>query len=99
MFWGPMRIEANMHQAKTDLSRLVARALEGDEVIITRNGKPVATIVPIEKQKRTLGQARGQIWISPDFDDPLPDDLLKVFCGEDSKDFRGPDPRAGRTRE
>ena len=75
-----MRISVNMHQAKTDLSKLVVRALEGDEVIITRDGEPVARLVPVRK-RRIGGQLRGQIWTSPHFDDPLPEELLKDFEG------------------
>lgn len=84
-----MRIEANMHQAKTDLSKLVARALEGDEVIIMRNGTPVVKLVPFTEGRRVLGQARGQVWVSPDFDDPLPDDLLRAFYGIGVDDMLG----------
>ena len=73
-----MRVEVNMHKAKTELSKLVVRAAEGDEVVIMRNGDPVAKLVPIRK-RRVLGQARGEIWISDDFDDPMPDEFLDAF--------------------
>ena len=75
-----MRLTVNMHQAKSDLSRLVARAIEGDEVIIARRGQPVARLVPV-RQPRKLGLDRGKWWISPDFDDPLPEDLQRFFEG------------------
>ena len=75
-----MRLTVNMHQAKSDLSRLVARALEGDEVIIARRGQPVARLVPV-RQPRVGGLDRGKMWISPDFDDPLPEDLQRFFEG------------------
>jgi prevent-host-death family protein len=60
----------NMHQAKSSLSRLVARALAGEEVVIARNGEPLVRLVPIEKkrQPRVPGRGRGKIWISPDFE-------------------------------
>ena len=76
-----MQITVNMHQAKTELSKLVAKAWEGHEVLISRNGKVVAKLVPFITEPRVLGQARGTVWISPDFDDPLPDDILKAFYG------------------
>ncbi len=76
-----MRIEVNMHKAKSDLSRLVASALAGEEVIITRSGKPVVRLTPI-RGERVPGLDRGKIHISPDFDDPLPEDILKAFEGE-----------------
>lgn len=87
-----MRIEVNMHQAKTQLSKLVMQAWEGNEVIITRDGKPVAELKPYNRGPRVLGQARGQIWISRDFDDPLPPDIQRYFDGEDDEDdLLGPD--------
>ncbi len=71
----------NVHEAKTNLSKLLARVSAGEEVIIMNNGKPVARLVPVaRKQKqRKLGAAAGKIDIMPDFDAPLPDDILKDF--------------------
>jgi prevent-host-death family protein len=68
----------NIHAAKTQLSRLVSRAEAGEEVVIARAGKPVAKIVPIPPHQpaRKLGLMKGRIWISPDFDDPLPAELF-----------------------
>jgi prevent-host-death family protein len=65
----------NMHEAKTHLSRIVKEVAEGEEVVISRSGKPVARLVPmeIEEKARTPGSLKGKIWISPDFDDELPD--------------------------
>ena len=73
-----MGIKVNMHQAKSELSRLVVRALAGEDVIITRAGKPVARLVPI-RQARVPGLAKGTIELAPDFDAPLPDDILATF--------------------
>jgi prevent-host-death family protein len=58
----------NMHQAKSSLSRLVERALAGEEVVIARNGLPLVQLVPIRKNRkpRVPGRGRDQIWISPD---------------------------------
>lgn len=71
-----------MHEAKTELSRLVERALAGEEVIIARAGVPVVRLVPIAQQgQRKLGQWRGKVRMSPDFDAPLPDDELKQWEG------------------
>ncbi len=60
----------NVHKAKTHLSRLLAQAEEGAEIIIARNGKPIAKLVGIPKRfpKPTPNKYKGQIWISPDFD-------------------------------
>ena len=65
----------NVHEAKTHLSRLLERVERGQEIVIARAGKPVAKLVPLEQGKRTRGlrgKYKGQIWMSDDFDDPLP---------------------------
>jgi prevent-host-death family protein len=76
-----MPIKVNIHEAKTHLSKLVERVLDGEEVIIARAGTPVARLVPIveQRKRRVPGSAAGQIVIAPDFDAPLPDDLLEAF--------------------
>ena len=61
----------NVHEAKTHLSRLLAEVEAGAEIVIARAGKPVAKLIPAAKWKRQLGGLEGQIWISPDFDEPL----------------------------
>ena len=60
----------NMHKAKTTLSRLVKRALAGEEVIIARDGTPLVRLVPVPQkaEKRVPGRSRGKIRISPDFE-------------------------------
>ena len=71
------RKTVNVHEAKTHLSRLLAEVENGGEVTIARAGRPVARLVPAgPPQKRELGLERGQIWIAPDFDDPMPDAWL-----------------------
>lgn len=69
-----MVVIVNTHEAKTHLSRLLARVEAGEEVIIARAGKPVAKLVPAtpERQVPIFGTAKGMVWISDDFDDPLP---------------------------
>jgi prevent-host-death family protein len=76
------RMEVNVHEAKTHLSRLLQRVAAGEEITIARAGMPVARLVAVEPdKKRPLGFARGDIWIADDFDAPLPDDLLALFYG------------------
>jgi prevent-host-death family protein len=71
-----------MHEAKTHLSRLAERAAQGEEIVIARNGRPLARLVSMpERKKRALGWAKGQIWIADDFDDPLPEEIQKYFEG------------------
>jgi prevent-host-death family protein len=76
-----MALEVNIHEAKTNLSKLLARVIAGEEVIITRAGTPVARLVPINEMKkpRRLGGAAGKIYIASDFNDPLPEDVLAEF--------------------
>jgi prevent-host-death family protein len=73
----------NIHEAKTQFSKLVESAMNGEETIIAKAGKPVAKLVPIslEKPKRRLGVLKGKIKIADDFDAPLPDDILNSFEG------------------
>lgn len=67
----------NIHEAKTHLSRLIEEVAAGNEVIIARNGRPVAHLVPIAPRllARRPGQWRGKVSIGADFDDPLPSDV------------------------
>lgn len=67
----------NMHQAKASLSRLVAKALAGEEVVIARNGEPLVRLVPVVKKRepRVPGRMKGQIWIAPDFDEMSEEEL------------------------
>lgn len=71
----------NIHAAKTHLSSLVAEVEAGEEIIIAKAGKPVARLMPLENKKaqRKPGLMKGQIWMSDDFDAPLPPDFLKAF--------------------
>lgn len=76
-----MPITVSVGEAKTHLSRLLARVRLGEEVIIAKAGKPVARLVAIDEkpQRRTPGSARGQVWIAPDFNVPLSPDVLAAF--------------------
>jgi len=71
----------NVHEAKTQLSQLLLRITLGEEVVIAKAGKPIARLVPFAAQPvhRVAGSAQGQVWMAPDFDAPLPDELLAAF--------------------
>jgi prevent-host-death family protein len=75
----------NISAAKTQLSRLIRRAAAGEEIVITKAGKPVAKLVSLSadapRAKRKLGALAGRLVIPPEFDDPLPDELLDAFEG------------------
>jgi prevent-host-death family protein len=73
--------QVNLHEAKTQLSRLVDRAARGEEIIIARAGKPVAKLVPFDRDMtpRRPGSMRGLINVPDDFDNPMPPEWLKMF--------------------
>ena len=76
--------KVNIHQAKTQFSRLVDMAASGKEIIIAKSGKPVARLVPYapHRERRRLGQLRGKIKIKKSFDAPLPPRTLDAFEGK-----------------
>ena len=76
-------MEVNIHQAKTQLSRLIERALQGEEVTIAKAGRPVVRLTPIQKPKPVLGSARGTIKFQPGWDDPLTDKEIEELFGQD----------------
>lgn len=67
----------NIDEAKSQLQDLLASALDGDEVIIAEDGKPLARLVPVAPagKRRVAGLNRGSIWTSEDFDEALPDEF------------------------
>ncbi len=71
-----------MHDAKTHLSRLVERMEAGEDIVIQRNGRPVARLVPVVEEPRSLatvrGSWRGRVQMAEDFDE-LPEDIAEVF--------------------
>ena len=76
----------NIQAAKANFSALVEEASKGKEIIIAKAGKPMARLMPLQKQKKkrkdiasTLGMLKGKIWISDDFDKPLPQEILRSF--------------------
>jgi len=73
----------NLYEAKTSLSKLVDRAAAGEEIIIAKAGKPLARLTSFPKggKPRVPGGWEGRVKIAPDFDEPLPDELLDAFEG------------------
>jgi prevent-host-death family protein len=67
--------EFGVHEAKTHFSRLLERALAGEEIVITRSGEPLVKLVPAQRRgKPNFGFARGKIAMTPDFDE-IPDEF------------------------
>lgn len=73
----------NIHEAKTQFSRLVDAAAGGEEIVIAKAGKPAARLLPMERPKtaRRFGGLKGKMRIAEDFDAPLPDDVIAAFEG------------------
>lgn len=69
--------EVDIHEAKTQLSRLLRRVSSGEEIVIARAGTPVARLIPVDGEpKRVFGLDKGLFQVPEDFNDPLPDGLL-----------------------
>jgi prevent-host-death family protein len=73
----------NIYEAKTRLSQLVDKAAGGEDVVVSRNGKPLARLTRLDAPRRRIkfGVLKGKIRIAPDFDAPLPDEILAGFEG------------------
>ena len=73
-----------IHKAKTTLSQLCAEVEAGEEVVLARGNKPIIKLVLIEKKgKRKFGSMKGKIKIGPEFFDPLPEEELRAWEGEE----------------
>lgn len=75
----------NIHEAKTQLSRLVDQAAKGEPFIIAKAGKPMVKVVPIEapaKKGSRLGFMKGQIKVPDDFATMFQDEIIREFEGE-----------------
>jgi prevent-host-death family protein len=67
-------MQVNIAEAKARFSELIEKAVLGEEIIVAKDNKPVAKIVPLRPAKCEPGTGKGQIlWISDDFDAPLED--------------------------
>jgi len=76
-----VRETVSLYEAKTNLSALVERVAEGEEIVIAKSGKPKALLVPLGDVHplRRSGQGRGQWHVRADFDAPLPHQVLDAF--------------------
>ena len=74
----------NIHEAKTNLSKLIEKTSKGEEVVISNAGKPVAKLVGYKEKpkKRKLGLWKGKVWIPDDFNNEDPE-INKLFYGEE----------------
>ena len=77
----PGVMQFNIHEAKTHLSRLLERVQLGEEITISKAGRPIARLIPLPSRqvRRKTGSAAGEFRVPADFDDPLPDDVEQSF--------------------
>lgn len=77
-----MRSQLNIHEAKSQMSKLVEQTQLGREFVIAKAGKPVAVLSPVKPRKRRkLGVLDGKLKVPDDFNAPLPDEVLAAFEG------------------
>lgn len=72
----------NMHEAKTHLSRYIARVEAGEKILLCRRNEPVAEIRPVPRARRKprpFGLDRGKFEVPESFFDPLPDEFIDAF--------------------
>ena len=75
-------VTVNIHQAKTNLSRLLVKVEAGEDIIIARSGTPVARLVRFQKRgKRQFGSMKGRVRLDDSFFDPLPEEELAAWEG------------------
>lgn len=88
-------MKVSVYEAKSKLSQMINKALEGEEVIITRNGEETVKLTPVPKKDSWIGMFDGQIEIHDNFDDPLEE--FEYFTGEAQtfldKTLRGDDQK------
>jgi len=81
-----MTVNVNIHEAKTHLSRLLEQVAQGERVVISKAGKPVADLVPHQRSRVRLGTMKGEfVYDDETFDDPDPD-IQRMFDEDDELD-------------
>ncbi|HEV8724390.1 MAG TPA: type II toxin-antitoxin system Phd/YefM family antitoxin [Candidatus Binatia bacterium] len=78
-------IRLNIHEAKTHLSRYLAKLRRGETILLCKRNIPIAEIRPLpphRKTRRPIGLAKGKLKVPPDFFEPLPPEFIKAFHGE-----------------
>lgn len=79
-------IKLNIHQAKTHLSRYLAKLKAGETLVICKRNLPIAEVRALPQaglRKRPIGLAKGKLKVPPSFFEPLPDDIIAAFEGEE----------------
>lgn len=85
-----MTVNVNIHEAKTHLSRLLEQVAQGERVVISKAGQPIADLVPHQRTQVRIGGLKGQIvYDDASFDEPDPD-IQRMFYGDDEGDLDTP---------
>lgn len=72
----------NVYEAKTQLSRLIERALRGEEVVIAKAGEPLVRLVPFHAAEEPRRPGGAEVWMSDDFDAPIGGGFDRAFLGD-----------------
>jgi len=85
-------MKVGIHEAKTKLSKLIPAALSGEEVIITKSGRPLVKLVPVETpgSSRKLGEYKGKVKFHSNLLEPLPERIIDDFWSEGDDDAISP---------
>jgi prevent-host-death family protein len=80
---GDAAAQFNIHDAKTHLSQIIERVEHGEEIIISRAGRPVAKVIPLagRVQRSGRGSLRGQLTLAPDWDSDAVNDSIAADFG------------------
>ena len=92
----------SVYHARAEFSRLIERALAGEDIVITRRGKPAVRLIPVEQElpRRKPGALKGLFEVTDEFFEPLPGDLLDAFSNGPifPADEKPPEPEASARR-
>jgi prevent-host-death family protein len=69
----------NIHEAKTQLSKLIDAAIKGEQIVIAKAGTPLVALTPVKRPKRILGLAKGRGRVTDEFFEPMPADVIEAF--------------------
>jgi prevent-host-death family protein len=75
-------MKVSVYEAKSKLSQMINKALEGEEVVITRNGEDTVKLTPVKKKQDWIGMWKGQVKIHDSFYEPLDKETLDYFTGD-----------------
>jgi prevent-host-death family protein len=81
-----LMVKVNVHEAKTHFSKYLDRVEAGETIVLCRHNKPIAEVRPIPaepvRKQRVAGLDKGKFTVGPEFFEPLPPEILRVFMGE-----------------